>query len=417
MPKRAKGLTVKAVETLGKGYHADGGGLYLQVTSKGGRSWIFRYQCGGKRRDMGLGPLYLVGLAEARRLALDCRRCLFEGIDPLERKRARARTAAVDAAKTITFKEAAEQYIAAHQASWRAQQHLARWRQTMRDFAYPVLGDLPVQAIDVALIMKVLEPIWSKMPETASRIRGRIETILDWATVRQYRAGDNPARWRGHLDKLLPKVSKVSNVQHHAALPYAEIGAFMSALRERDTITARALEFAILTASRPGEALGTRWSEINMAERLWIIPAARMKANREHRVPLSDAAMAVVEKMAAVRHSDLVFTSRVNGSPLSHTALSKQPPALGYQVTPHGFRSTFRDWCAERTNFPNEVAEMALAHAVGDKVEAAYRRGDLFEKRRQLADAWARFCDTPIPKGEVVPLARKSIAFPSRRIG
>jgi integrase len=250
--------------------------------------------------------------------------------------------------------------------------------------------------------MKVLEPIWAKMPETASRIRGRIESILDWATVRQYRTGDNPARWRGHLDKLLPKVSRVSRVRHHAALPYTEIGTFMAELRQRNTVTARALEFAILTAARPGEALGARWSEINMAERLWTIPASRMKANREHRVPLSDAAMAIVEKMAAVRHSDFVFPSRVNGSPLSHTALAKQPPAVGYEVTPHGFRSTFRDWAAERTNFPNEVAEMALAHAVGGKVEAAYRRGDLFEKRRQLASAWARFCTSPSAAVEVV---------------
>jgi hypothetical protein len=207
MPKRAKGLTVKSVETLGKGYHADGGGLYLQVTGNGGRSWVFRYQRGGKRRDMGLGPVYLVGLAEARRLAIECRRCLFEGIDPLERKRAQATAAAVDAAKMITFKEAAEQYIVAHQASWRAEQHLARWRQTMRDFAYPVLGAFPVQAVDVALVMKVLEPIWAKMPETASRIRGRIESILDWATARQYRTGDDPARWRGHLTSFSPKLA------------------------------------------------------------------------------------------------------------------------------------------------------------------------------------------------------------------
>ena len=402
MPKRAKGLTVKSVETLGKGYHADGGGLYLQVAGNDGRSWIFRYQRDGKRRDMGLGPVYLVGLAEARRLALDCRRCLFEGIDPLERKRAQTTAAAVDAAKTITFKEAAEQYIASHQASWRAKQHLVRWHQTLRDFVYPVLGTLPVQAIDVALVMKVLEPIWAKMPETASRIRGRIESILDWATVRQYRAGDNPARWRGHLDKLLPKVSKFSRVKHHTAMPYAEIGAFMAQLRQRDTVTARALEFAILTAARPGEAIGARWSEINMAECLWTIPPTRMKAHREHRVPLSDAAMAIIDRMASVKYSDYVFPGRGNGRSVSHTAFSDQLEAMGHPVTAHGFRSTFRDWCAERTNFPNEVAEMALAHAVGDKVEAAYRRGDLFEKRRQLANAWARFCTSPSVAAEVV---------------
>jgi integrase len=405
MPKRAKGLTVKSVETLGAGYHADGDGLYLQVTGNGGRSWIFRYQRHGKRRDMGLGPAHLVGLAEARRRALEFRRCLFEGIDPLERKRARDRAAAVEAAQTITFREAAERYIVAHQASWRAKQHLARWHQTMRDFVYPILGALPVEAVDVGLVTRVLEPIWTKMPETASRIRGRIELVLDWATVRQHRTGDNPARWRGHLDKLLPKVSKVSKVQHHAALPYSEIGAFMAQLRRRETVTARALEFAILTAARPSEAIRARWSEIDMSDRLWIIPAARMKANREHRVPLSDAAMAIVEDMAARRESDFVFPGRGTGRAVSHTAFSDQLDAIGYQaVTAHGFRSTFRDWAAERTNFPNEVAEMALAHSVSNKVEAAYRRGDLFEKRRQLAEAWAKYCATSVA-GDVVQLA------------
>jgi len=405
MPKRAKGLTVKSVKTLGAGYHADGDGLYLQVTGNGGRSWIFRYQRHGKRRDMGLGPAHLVGLAEARRRALEFRRCLLEGIDPLERKRARDRAAAVEAAQTITFREAAERYIAAHQASWRAKQHLARWHQTMRDFVYPILGALPVEAVDVGLVTRVLEPIWTKMPETASRIRGRIELVLDWATVRQYRTGDNPARWRGHLDKLLPKISKVSKVQHHAALPYSEIGAFMAQLRRRETVTARALEFAILTAARPSEAIRARWSEIDMSDRLWIIPAARMKANREHRVPLSDAAMAIVKDMAARRESDFVFPGRSTGRAVSHTAFSDQLDAIGYQgVTAHGFRSTFRDWAAERTNFPNEVAEMALAHSVSNKVEAAYRRGDLFEKRRQLAEAWARYCATSVA-GDVVQLA------------
>jgi len=405
MPKRARGLTAKAVETLDKGYYADGGGLYLQVTENGGRSWVFRYQRNGKRHDMGLGPVYLVGLAEARRLTLECRRCLFEGIDPLERKRSRVLAAAVQAAKTITFREAAEQYIAANHQAWRSRDHHARWEGTLRDWVYPVLGTLPVQAIDVALVMKVLEPIWHKMPESASRIRGRIETVLDWATVRGYRQGENPARWRGHLDKLLPRVSKIRKAKHHAALPYSEIDTFIAVLRQRDTVTARALEFAILTAARPSEAIGARWSEINMAERVWMIPAARMKAHREHRVPLSDAAMAVIEQMAAIRTSDYVFPGRGNGSAVSHTAFSDQISAIGYQVTAHGFRSTFRDWGAERTNFPNEVAEMALAHAVGDKVEAAYRSGDLFQKRRQIMDAWARFCvEPPARPGGVIPI-------------
>ena len=232
-----------------------------------------------------------------------------------------------------------------------------------------------------------------------------VKDVIDWATVRGYRQGENPARWRGHLDKLLPRVSKIRKAKHHAALPYSEIDTFIAVLRQRDTVTARALEFAILTAARPSEAIGARWSEINMAERVWMIPAARMKAHREHRVPLSDAAMAVIEQMAAIRTSDYVFPGRGNGSAVSHTAFSDQISAIGYQVTAHGFRSTFRDWGAERTNFPNEVAEMALAHAVGDKVEAAYRRGDLFQKRRQIMDAWARFCvEPPARPGGVIPI-------------
>src|SRR6266480_3631106 len=271
MPKRARGLTAKAVETLDKGYYADGGGLYLQVTENGGRSWVFRYQRNGKRHDMGLGPVYLVGLAEARRLTLECRRCLFEGIDPLERKRSRVLAAAVQAAKTITFREAAEQYIAANHQAWHSRDHHARQGGRLRDWVYPVLGTLPVEAMDVALVMKVLEPIWHNMPESASRIRGRIETVLDWATVRGYRQGENPARWRGHLGHLLPARGKVRKVQHLAALPYAEVGAFIETLRRQEGIAAKALEFTILTAVRSGVTIGARWDELDLASDTWRI--------------------------------------------------------------------------------------------------------------------------------------------------
>jgi integrase len=263
-----------------------------------------------------------------------------------------------------------------------------------------------VQAIDTALVTKALEPIWFKKPETAGRVRGRIESILDWATARGYRKRENPARWRGHLENLLPRRSKVRRVEHHAALPYGEIGTFIAELRQQNGISARALEFTILTAARTGEVIGARWDELNIAERLWTIPAARMKAGREHRVPLSEAAIAILEELQALRSGDFVFSgNRSGGLPISDMAMAMTLRRMGRgSLTVHGFRSSFRDWAAERTNFPREVAEMALAHTVSDRVEAAYRRGDLFEKRRQLLAAWARYCTTPITNAEVVAL-------------
>jgi integrase len=259
--------------------------------------------------------------------------------------------------------------------------------------------------------MQAIEPIWNTKTETASRLRGRIESVLDWATARGYRTGENPARWRGHLENLLPKKSKVRRVEHYAALPYGEIAEFMAALRQQEGIAARALEFAILTAARSGEVLGARWSEINVAERFWTVRGERMKSGREHRVPLSDAALAIIEKMAEARQGDFVFGGARVGKPIGDSATRDLLHRIGREdLTVHGFRSAFRDWCAEATNFPSEVAEMALAHAVGDKVEAAYRRGDLFEKRRQLAAAWARYCDTPAADGRVVPLRKVAVA-------
>jgi integrase len=406
MARRAKGLTVKTIETLPVGYHGDGGGLYLQVTSPYARSWVFRYQRNGKRRDMGLGPVHLIGLAEARRRAQDCRRQLFDGYDPLAVKQSRQAAAAVEAAQTITFQKAAETYIASHSAGWRSPKSVQQWEGSLRDYVYPVFGSLPVAAIDTGLVMRVLEPIWSTKPETASRVRGRVESILGWATTSGYRQGDNPARWKGHLENLLPKRSKVARVEHHPALPYAEIGTFMAALRQQQSVVARALEFLVLTATRSGEVIGARWDEISLAERMWIVPGERMKGGREHRVPLSDAALAVIEQMAAIRQSEFVFPGNKANRPIGNTAaFFKLLRQLNRgDLTARGFRSTFRDWCAERSNFPNEVCEMALAHAVGSKVEQAYRRGDMFQKRRQLADAWARFCTMPAQTGAVVPI-------------
>ena len=307
----------------------------------------------------------------------------------------------------MTFQQCAEGYITAHRAGWRNGKHRDQWSNTLATYVNPVFGSLPVQNIDTALVMKAIEPIWSEKPETASRVRGRIEAILDWATARGFRVGENPARWRGHLDKLLPKKTKVRRVEHHAALPFAEMGTFLAELRKQSGVGARALEFAILTAARTGEAIGARWEELDLTERTWTIPAERMKAEKEHRVPLSDAAHPILEELAKVRHDDFVFPGDRADRPLSNMAMTMTLRRMGRgDLTVHGFRSSFRDWAAERTGFPAEVAEMALAHTVADKVEAAYRRGDLFQKRRQLMEAWARFCTTaPADRGKVVALA------------
>lgn len=398
---------LSAVELKGKkrGYHGDGGGLYLQVSASGAKSWVFRFKDGSRLREMGLGPLHTIGLAEARLRAQECRRARLDGRDPIAARHLERIVAKLDAAKSVTFKTCAESYIAAHQVGWRNPKHRDQWRNTLATYVHPVIGELPVAAIDTALVMKIIQPLWSEKPETANRVRGRIEAILDWAKVQTYRTGDNPARWRGHLENLLAKRSKVRRVKHHAALPYAEIAEFVAELRQQDGIAARALEFAILTAARTSEVIGAKWGEINRAERLWIIPAERMKSGREHRVPLSDAVLAIVDAMAAIRSGDFVFPGGKAARPLSNMSMLMTLRRMGRaDLTAHGFRSTFRDWAAERTSFPAEVAEMALAHVVSDKVEAAYRRGDLFEKRRQLADAWGKFCAMPPITGRILSL-------------
>lgn len=400
--------------TLGKamkpGMHADGGGLYLQVTESGARSWIFRFMLHGRAREMGLGSLHTFSLADARERAREHRKLLADGIDPIEHRKAQRAGERLAAATAITFEQCAERYIEAHRAGWRNPKHAAQWPSTLREYVRPVFGSLPVQAVDVGLVTKALEPIWHSKPETASRVRGRIEAVLDWATVRGYREGDNPARWRGHLDKLLPGRAKVRKVAHHPALPYDDMGEFVAALRQQDGIAARALEFLILTAARTGEVIGARWSEFDLAEKLWTVPADRMKASKEHRVPLSPAAVAIIEQMKSVRVDDhaFVFPGGKRGKPLSNMAMLKLLKRMGRgDLTAHGFRSSFRDWAAERTSYPREVAEMALAHTVGDKVEAAYRRGDLFAKRRRLMDEWARHCELAKSAGKVVPLAAR----------
>ncbi|MDD2701583.1 MAG: integrase arm-type DNA-binding domain-containing protein [Sideroxydans sp.] len=388
------------------GYYADGGGLYLQVTAAGSKSWLFRFTLSGRAREMGLGALHTVGLADARLKAADCRKLLHEGRDPIEKRNQERCDAKLAAAKAITFEGCAEAYIVAHGTGWKNAKHADQWRNTLATYAYPVFGGLSVASIDTALVMKSLEAIWTSKTETASRLRGRIESVLDWATVRDYRHGENPARWKGHLDKLLPARNKVKKVEHHRALPYTEIGDFMASLRGQDGIGARALEFAILTAARSGEVRGATWSELDMDAALWIVPPERMKAKKEHRVPLSPSAITLLKKLPRM-DSDLVFPSIKSSKAISDMTMAAALKRMGANAVPHGFRSTFRDWAAEQTNYPRDVAEMALAHTIGDKVEAAYRRGDLFEKRRRMMSDWAKFCATPSVKaGEVVPMKR-----------
>ena len=412
MPRRAAGLTTMKVKTAAPGRYGDGKGLYLLVRSADARFWLFRYRRNGHMREMGLGSFADVTLAEAREKAADLHRKVKAGIDPLAEREARAFAEKVAShqatVRATTFADVADRYITAHEAGWRNPKHRQQWRNTLDTYAMPILGPLPVSDVDTGTVMRVLEPIWREKTETASRLRGRIESVLDYATAREWRAGANPARWRGHLDKLLPAPSKIAKVEHHAALPWREIGAFMATLMEQEGVAALALRFAIVTAARTGEAIGATWGEIDIARAVWTIPAGRMKASREHRVPLSGLALAVLREAALFR-SDAspeapVFPGGKLGKPLSNMAMLALLRRIGRDdLTAHGFRSTFRDWCAESTNYPREVAEAALAHTLDDKVEAAYRRGDLMEKRSRLMADWATFCGRAAPPGEVVP--------------
>ena len=404
----AEKLTAKEVGSAKTpGLYGDGKGLWLRVGHGAGKSWVLRYMIRGRAHEMGIGSYSDYSLSEARERARHYRKLIKdEGVDPIERRRARRDADQAARAKTMTFKECADSCIKAHSAGWRNPKHAAQWPSTLETYVYPVFAALPVEVIDTALVMRAIEPIWTTKSETASRVRGRIETVLDWAKARGYRDGENPARWKGHLENLLPQKSKVRRVEHHAALPYVELPGFMAELRSQNGVAARAFEFMILTAARTSEVIGARWEEINLAERLWMVPAKRMKAGKEHRVPLCDRAIEILEEMQKIREGSFVFPGGKAGRPLSNMPFLMMLRRMGRgDLTAHGFRSTFSDWCAERTATSSEVREMALAHAVSDKVEAAYRRGDLFEKRRQLAAQWGRFCASPPTAGEVVPLA------------
>jgi integrase len=402
-------LSAKGLDALAKkpGMHPDGGNLYFQVTPARVTSWTLRYMLDRRVRYMGLGPWPLISLSEARKRAAECRRQKLDGIDPLEARRAERRKKKVEAARAMTFEACAEAYAKAHAAGWRSLRHTREWSRSLDTHVFPVFGDLPVEAIDVALVRKALEKIWLTTPETASRVRGRVEAVLDFAKAAGYRDGENPARWKGHLDQLLPARRKVRKVEHFAALPWQQVPQFVAELRQRDSIAARCLEFLILNASRAGEALGARWDEVDLDERTWAIPGTRMKSGRPHVVPLADPALRILKTMAEIRDgSGFVFPGRP-GAALTHSALLRLLERMGRRgdITVHGFRSAFTDWGHESTRFARETVEMALAHAIEDKTEEAYRRGSQLEKRRLMMAAWAKFCSTP-PRsaGEVVAI-------------
>jgi integrase len=400
MSKAAHRLTAKKIERLkAPGRYHDGHGLYFQITESGARSWLYRYEHGGRERAMGLGPARLYSLKEARALRDEAEKRLRAGEDPLDAKRAKRAAAKLDDAKAVTFAQAAERFLTAHEGAWKNAVHRHDFRQTLVTYAFPIIGGLPVAAIDTNLVLKVLEPIWTAK-QTAQRLRGRIERVLDWAKARGLREGENPARWKGHLDHLLQKPNGAA--KHHAAMAYADLPAFMGELRAAVGISPRALEIAILTALRTGEVIGAKWTEIDLAKREWIIPAERMKMEREHRIPLSPRVVEILEELPREADNPFVFIGERRGRPINPRALFNQLASMRPGLTVHGFRSSFRDWAAERTNVDHAVAEAALAHQVGSAVERAYRRTDLYDKRRALMEQWEKFCMNPEPTGSVV---------------
>lgn len=388
--------------------YADGGGLYLQITASGAKSWIFRFQINGRRRDMGLGGIVDYSLAEARDRATEARRLVKDGIDPIAARAAREAEQRLNDAKLMTFEAAAKTYIDAMKPGWKSKKHAAQWTATLEAYAYPTIGKLPINGIDTGLVVKCLEPIWSTKTETASRVRQRIESILSYAKVRGWRSGENPARWKDHLDQVLPAKGKVAKVEHHASMPYADVPGFWPRLQLQDGMGARALELAILTATRTAEVLQARWPEFDLDEKVWIIPGDRMKAGAEHRVPLSGPAVELLRKLETIRQSDdgYAFPGQRKGRPLSNMSMAMTLRRMDLDATPHGFRSTFRTWAAEMTAFPHDVCEAALAHTQTSAVVAAYQRGDLFRKRRGLMDGWAGYVIGSKAGGSVTPFRR-----------
>jgi integrase len=389
--------SARKVETITDvGYHRCDSGLYLQVAKGGSKSWLFRFKSPvtAKQREMGLGSLSIISLAQARNLAIECRQKLQQGIDPLEAKRKKRQSMLLEQSRKITFKDAAERYISSKKPEWKNEKHAHQWSSSLASYAYPVFGNLSVSDLDTDLVLKAIEPIWISKAETASRVRQRIKTVWDWARARNYVKGENPAVLHGHLDKILAKTAKVKRVKHHAALPYKKISPFISKLRDRKGSSALALEFMIVTASRTGEVRGARWQEINLNTQVWTIPPDRMKAGKEHRVPLCKRALEILSNIRSNRKPDeFVFPGWKLGSGLSDGAMLVLLRKMNVgPYTPHGFRSTFRDWAAEEAHqFSNETVELALAHTIKNKAEAAYRRGDQLERRRDLMLAWDEY--------------------------
>ena len=420
MARATNKLSVKFTEKtdLAPGLYGDGGGLYLQISDFKTKAWVFRYMIAGRARKMGLGDFDLVSLKDARKKRDAAYALVVDGVDPIDERNTRKAERAAETAKALTFKECAAGYIAANKAGWKSPKHAGQWAATLETYAYPIIGNLPVQMIETAHIMKIIEPIWETKTETASRVRGRIEKVLDRAKALKLRAGENPAAWRGHLDQLLPAKSQVAPVENHPALPYAELPAFMAKLRAKDGVSARALEFTILTVARTGDTIGATWREFDKEQKLWTVPAARVKGKkgarkRDHVVPLTKQAMAVLG--AVPTDGQYVFPGGKEGRGLSDMAMAEVLKGMGYvdaegqPITVHGFRSTFKDWAADETEYPNEMSEMAMAHTVDDKVEAAYRRSNMRERRRRMMADWAAFCEgKAIDKGNVVNLAGRA---------
>ena len=387
--KRLSALKVKKIEQAG--WYPDGAGLYLQVSPTLTKSWVYRYSIDGRERRHGLGSTNERSLEQARHEAQGCAQMRREGLDPIDACRQEKSRLRLDRAAGVTFQECAERYIGAHEPSWRNAKHGSQWRNTLSTYAFPVFSDVSVKDIEVGLVLRVIEPLWETRTETATRVRQRIEAILDWAKVRGYRDGENPARWRGHLDKLLPARAKVQKVRHFTALPYREMPEFFAWLCKKESVAANAVAFLILTATRSGEARQAVDSEICLETNVWSIPGERMKAGRAHRVPLSESAIAVLNRVEPLRFDERIFPG-LTTRPISDSALLKVAKEYRADLTVHGFRSSFRDWCAEVTNFPREVAEAALAHSIKNQAEAAYQRGDLLTKRAELMNAWASYC-------------------------
>lgn len=407
MAKTIEKLSDRKASALTKpGLYGDGAGLWLKVTATGTKSWIFRYTRDKKTTDIGLGSIRDVGLADARQAAAEQRKILMLGDNPIELKKTAAAHQALAKAISMTFQQCSGAYIEIHRHGWKNPKHKQQWENTLSTYCYPLIGQLSVADIDTGLVIKCLEPIWITKNETASRLRGRMEQILSWATVSKYRTGENPARWRGHLDMILPRPAKVQKTKHHAALPYAEISTFNSALRLHEGMASKCLEFTILTACRTNESIGATWAEIDLEQKLWIIPAERMKAEREHRVPLSSRCMEILSELP--RLNDFVFVGGRGNKGLSNMAMAELLKRMEYRdITVHGFRSSFRDWAAERTNYPHELCEMALAHTIKNQAEAAYRRGDMIEKRRRVMEDWLRFIESPITIGNVTAIRKQ----------